>query len=289
MPILSSSKPNTLRLRSGLNSGLDVLECLAGNRRPLSMTEIAATIGMAKSSVNKLLLTLQERGLVRRQADQRYVIGIRAWEIGCRAGPVEFGRLAQPHMAQLSRDISEGVALGMLEFDHTVCIHLVDSPNAVRVHASIGDRTPAHCASAGLAMLATMPDEAVIQLLPEKLDQVTSHTMTTRAELLAELKRIRSRGYAISRRAWRREVGGVSIALRDSSQQAIAVLNVALLISHLTQKWLELAIPLMQTAARAIEREFSRQGERAMFAPMLRPRKTYNHGEPRESRASALS
>jgi DNA-binding IclR family transcriptional regulator len=270
MPNDSSTKPNKPSTRSGLNSGLDVLDCVVAHERPLSLTEIAASLGKAKSSVNELLSTLQRRGLLRRLADQRYVIGLRAWEIGCRAGPVEFGRLAQPHMARLAGEIMEGVALAMFESDHTVCIQLVESPNTVRVHSSIGDRTPAHCASSGLAMLATMSDEAVTQLLPAKLDRITSHTLATRAELLRELARIRSRGYAISRNAWRLEVGGVSIALRDASRQAVAVLNVALPISHLTPVWLDRALPLMQRTAGEIEREFSGQGVPALSEILVR-------------------
>ncbi len=270
MPNDSSTKPNKPSTRSGLNSGLDVLDCVVAHERPLSLTEIAASLGKAKSSVNELLSTLQRRGLLRRLADQRYVIGLRAWEIGCRAGPVEFGRLAQPHMARLAGEIMEGVALAMFESDHTVCIQLVESPNTVRVHSSIGDRTPAHCASSGLAMLATMSDEAVTQLLPAKLDRITSHTLATRAELLRELARIRSRGYAISRNAWRLEVGGVSIALRDASRQAVAVLNVALPISHLTPVWLDRALPLMQRTAGEIEGEFSGQGVPALSEILVR-------------------
>lgn len=270
MPNDSSTKPNKPSTRSGLNSGLDVLDCVVAHGRPLSLTEIAASLGKAKSSVNELLSTLQRRGLLRRLADQRYVIGLRAWEIGCRAGPVEFGRLAQPHMARLAGEIMEGVALAMFESDHTVCIQLVESPNTVRVHSSIGDRTPAHCASSGLAMLATMSDEAVTQLLPAKLDRITSHTLATRAELLRELARIRSRGYAISRNAWRLEVGGVSIALRDASRQAVAVLNVALPISHLTPVWLDRALPLMQRTAGEIEGEFSGQGVPALSEILVR-------------------
>jgi DNA-binding IclR family transcriptional regulator len=265
MPNDCSTKPNRPSTRSGLNSGLDVLDCVVAHERPLSLTEIAVSVGKAKSTVNELLGTLQRRGLLRRLADQRYVIGLRAWEIGCRAGPVEFGRLAQPHMARLAGKIREGVALAMFDSDHTVCIQLVESPNTVRVHSSIGDRTPAHCASSGLAMLATMTDDAVTQLLPARLERITSHTLATRAELLRELARIRARGYAVSRKAWRLEVGGVSIALRDSGRQAVAVLNVALPISHLTQAWLDRALPLMQRTAGEIEREFSGQGEQALF------------------------
>ncbi len=257
----SSTKPNRTRTRSGLNSGLDVLECLAAHSEPLSLTEIAGEIGMAKSSVSQLLATLQGRALVRRLPDQRYVIGLRAWEIGCRAGPVGFGRLALPHMAQLSRDISEGVALGVLEFDHTVCIQLVDSPNVIRVHACIGDHTPAHCVSSGLAMLATLPDAEVAQIFPEELERLTPLTITSRSALIEELARVRERGYASLRGGWRAEVGGVAVALCGDDGTAVAALNVALPLARLTQAWLDDCLPLILETARAIEREFGTRGE----------------------------
>lgn len=233
------------------------------------MTEIATTIGMAKSSVSQLLATLQERALVRRLTDQRYVIGIRAWEIGCRAGSVGFGRLALPHMAQLSRDISEGVALGVLEFDHTVCIQLVDSPNVIRVHACIGDHTPAHAVSSGLVMLATLPDEEVRQIFPEELERLTPLTITSRSALIEELARIRERGYACVRGGWRADVGGVAVALCGADGTAVASLNVALPLHRMTQDWLDRCLPLVRETARAIEREF---GTRDQTVPRAEPR-----------------
>jgi len=264
-----------------LNSGLDALECLAAHSEPLSMTEIATALGMAKSSVSQLLATLQERALVRRLPDQRYVIGIRAWEIGCRAGPVGFGRLALPHMAQLSRDISEGVAMGVLEFDHTVCIQLVDSPNVVRVHACIGDHSPAHCVSSGLAMLATLSDEEVKQILPEELPRLTPLTITSRSALLEELAHVRERGYACMRGGWRAEVGGVAVALCGDDHTAVASLNVALPLTRLTQAWLDECMPLIHQTARAIEREFGARNE-----PVPRAESRYPNRRPARGAAS---
>lgn len=282
MTYTSSAKPKAARPRSGLNSGLDVLECLAAHGEPLSMTEIAGAIGMAKSSVSQLLATLQERALVRRLTDQRYVIGMRAWEIGCRASPVGFGRLALPHMAQLSRDISEGVALGVLEFDHTVCIQLVDSPNVIRVHACIGDHTPAHCVSSGLAMLATLSDDEVKQIFPEELERLTPLTITRRSALIEELARVRERGYACMRGGWRADVGGVAVALCGADQAAVAALNVALPLTRMTQAWLDDSLPLIRQTARAIEREF---GTRNESVPRAEPR----YQNRRRSRETASS
>ena len=82
------------RQRSGINSGLDVLECLAAHDQPMSLTEIAAMLGMAKSSVHQLLQALVSRGYAQRQSDQRYSVGVKAWEVGCRATFVEIGRVA---------------------------------------------------------------------------------------------------------------------------------------------------------------------------------------------------
>ena len=269
----SSSKQNNPkpRSRSGLNSGIDVLDCLVAHSQPLSLTEIAAALGMAKSSVLQLLTTLQQRGLVRRQADQRYVIGLRAWEIGCHAGPVELGRLAQPHMSQLARDICEGIALAMFETDHTVCIQLADAPdNPVRVHANIGDRTPAHCGSSGLALLAQMHDAEVERLFEDKLPRMTPTTLGTRSALLKELAQVRQRGYALSLGAWREDVGGVAIALAGPEGRAVAALNVAAPVRKFTRDWLEQAIPAIRQTAREIERAFGAPMEPvAALAPSM--------------------
>ena len=54
------------KARSSLNSGLDVLECLVENRRPMTLTEIATALGISKSNVHQLLATLTRRRLIER-------------------------------------------------------------------------------------------------------------------------------------------------------------------------------------------------------------------------------
>jgi DNA-binding IclR family transcriptional regulator len=245
----------TNRTRSGINSGLDVLECLAGHERPCSLTEIAAVLGMAKSSVHQLLGALEARGYVHRQADQRYSVGVKAWEIGCKAGFVEIGRVAEPYMAELVRSVSEGVSLGLLDGTHTVCLQIAESPQVVRVHGFVGERNPAHCLSNGLALLATLTDDEVAAMLPRKLLKVTPKTIGSRDELLAELDRVRKRGYAVCRGTWRLDVGGVAVAIRGADQRAVAGVAIALPIDRLTPAHLQrLAAGLLATAA-GIERQ----------------------------------
>lgn len=267
-----STKQNGLRARgrSGLNSGLDVLECIAGAGRPLTLTEIAERIAMSKSSVHTLLATLQQRGYLHRLADQSYAVGLRTWEVGCTAGPTGLGRIAGPHMAQLVRDIADGVSLGVLDGAEMVCVQLVESPRAVRVHSNIGDRTPAHCVSSGLAFLAHLPEDVVLKLLPAKLVQPTSNTLATRDELLAELRRVRPRGYAFCRGAWRLEVGGVSVPVLGPDDQVAAALCVAAPSFRTTRDWVAATVPALKATARSIERDLGRSDDGRVASPVSR-------------------
>ena len=154
------------KTRSGINSGIDVLECVAASPRGLGLLEISKAVGMAKSSVHQVLGSLAERGYVQRHPDRRYSVGIRAWEVGCKATFVEIGRVCEPFMAELVRTVHEGVSLGLLDGAQMVCIQISESQQAVRVHNPVGGRNPAHCLSAGLSLLAMMSDEDVLSLQP---------------------------------------------------------------------------------------------------------------------------
>ncbi|MEZ5844866.1 MAG: IclR family transcriptional regulator C-terminal domain-containing protein [Hyphomicrobiaceae bacterium] len=130
-------------------------------------------------------------------------------------------------MAQLVREISDGVSLGVLDGLETVCIQLAESPRAVRVHSNIGDRTPVHSASSGLVLLAALGDAAVTELLPSVLEGFTEATPRSRKAVLGMLGDIRARGYAFCRGAWRAEVGGVSVPVRGADGAVAAALCAA--------------------------------------------------------------
>jgi DNA-binding IclR family transcriptional regulator len=61
-------------------------------------------------------------------------------------------------MDRLASASNDGVILGVLSGFEVAYVHLVGSPQAVRVHAEVGQRIPAHCTSTGLALLAQDPD-----------------------------------------------------------------------------------------------------------------------------------
>jgi DNA-binding IclR family transcriptional regulator len=250
-----SPKPN--RPRSSLNSGLDVLECLSRSHRSMTLTEIATALRLSKSNVHQLLATLSKRRMIERLPNQTYRIGIKAWEIGSRAPPLEISRIGAPHLAALSRETSETASIAVLDGIEMVCIQIVEAPQQVRVNAGVGDRNLAHTVSSGLAMLSELSDEDVVARLPETLEKIASGTIGDRAELLAELKRVRTRGYALNRRGWRTEVTAVATVIHGPDGRAVAGLSVPAPSYRVTREWIAKVAPALRATARRIEQDLA--------------------------------
>lgn len=256
MPSLSSAIAK--RRRSGLNSGLDLLETLAASKGVMTLTAIAQALDMSKAGVFEQLSTLTRRGYVERSARNSYSIGMKLLEIGFRARGFALARIAAPRMEALSRKLSEGVILGALDGADVVYLHLVESPQVVRVHAEVGDRIPAHCTSTGLALLAEMDDREVQGLVPNKLKALTKQTLRTRAAVLAELDKTRARGFAINSGGWREDVGGLAVAIRDETGSTRAALCIAVPRYRLTRAWIADSARALQAAADQIGADLAR-------------------------------
>jgi len=237
---------------SGLSRGLQILELLAHERRALPLGAIAQRLGVSKSGAHSLLKTLVHRGFVARDEGGIYRLGAKAWEIGSAAQGATLVRVAAPIMEDLVARVNEGAILGVLAGFEGVYLHLVECAQAVRVHAQVEARIPAHCTSTGLALLAFQPEGYLDSVLPRSLPAVTPHTVTDPAELRRELKRVRARGYAINMGGWREDVGGIAVPLLGADGIAIAGLCVAAPRYRMNKEWFRRVVPATTRAARAI-------------------------------------
>jgi IclR family transcriptional regulator, KDG regulon repressor len=237
---------------SGLSRGLQILELLAREGRALPLGEIARGLGVSKSGAHGLLKTLVHRGFAARDEGGIYRLGAKAWEIGAAAQDAALVRVATPIMEDLVARINEGAILGVLAGFEGVYLHLVECAQAVRVHAQVEARIPAHCTSTGLALLAFQQEGYLDSVLPRSLPAVTPHTITDPAELRRELKRTRARGYAINMGGWREDVGGIAVPLLGADGAAIAGLCVAAPRYRMSKDWFRRVVPATTRAARAI-------------------------------------
>ena len=210
---------------------------LLSERRTLRLTDASQYLGVASSTAHRLLAMLQYRGFVKQD------LATRAYEAGPSLDRIAFALLrrldireqARPTMERLNEVTGETIHLGTLEGSTVRFLESIESPRAVRVSSRAGRSMPANCTSTGKAMLAELPEEQLLELYPEEqLVELTSHSIGTRAALLAELEEVRRRGYAFSDEESEEGVCSVAVAIRGLPMAA--ALNISVPVNRMTSK-----------------------------------------------------
>lgn len=212
---------------SGVQSvdrALDVLEALAGHGGAASLSEIAATTGLPYGTIHRLLRTLLARGYVRQESDRRYALGGALVRLGGAAENM-VAAWARPYLARMVDLSGETANLAVLEGDFVVYVAQVPSPRRLRMFAEVGRRVPAHSTAVGKVLLADRPDAAAI-LERTGMPRRTDRTITSVPEMLAELERVRERGYALDLGEEETGVHCLAVPVRDG-QRVVAGMSVS--------------------------------------------------------------
>jgi DNA-binding IclR family transcriptional regulator len=169
-----------------------ILRCLAGG--PAGVSAVAERVRLPKSTVSRLLSTLQELGAVE-QAGNEYRIGHGMVDVAAAAIP---GRnlisVARPHLVELVETLGEAAGLAVLDVSDVVYLDQVNIDNPVQVRDWTGERLRPHMVSSGLVLLAHLSEQERERYLAGPLESGTLRTMTDPAELRRRLERIASQG-----------------------------------------------------------------------------------------------
>lgn len=196
-----SMKPSTdkYKIRS-VDRALRVMMCFATVGPELTSDEIGAAVGLHKSTVYRMLATLEASQFVERSPDgEIYRLGAASVLLGTTAlGEMDLPRVARPHLQSLMRSTGETVHLVVLNQGSGLVIDKIDSERSVRMTSSIGYRSPLHCTGAGKVLLAHMPRPELERfLLEDDLPAYTEQTITDPEALCLHLEQIRRDGYAL--------------------------------------------------------------------------------------------
>lgn len=176
---------------------LDILLCFTQDHDyDLSLTEISAKIGLHKSTVHRLLTTLEEKGFLQRdEGTDKYRLGIRIWELSTHLPTLnEPAALLLPAMERLRDRLGETVSLYLRDNLERVRIQAVQSRQAIRRVAQIGARLPLSVGASSKVLAAYAPPEVQVRLLADPSWPET----VERSQYLEQLKEVTRRGYATS-------------------------------------------------------------------------------------------
>jgi DNA-binding IclR family transcriptional regulator len=181
---------------------LEAFEAFATIQKPLTLSELARTIGIPLSSCHGLVATLRNRGYVYSVGNNRRVYPTRrildVAEAIVRNDPLL--ESAVPVLTRLRDDTGETVILGTREGDAVVYLEVIEGLHTIRYSAKPGEMKPLHSSAIGKAMLASLDESDLAGLLSHiALERITGATLTDGKSLRRDLEKGRKRGLFVTR------------------------------------------------------------------------------------------
>ncbi len=217
------------------------------------VTEIAAGLGVHKSTAFRLVATLESHGMVE-QNDERgkYRLGVGVLRLaGATTARLDVVQESRPVCRRLAADSGETVNIAVLSDQSALYLDQVAGQSALQSHNWVGQHIPLHATSNGKVLLSDLTVEEVDTRVP-RLPAYTTKTVTTRAALRRDLARVREQGYAVATDEL--EVGLTAIAapIRNAHGDVIASLSVSGPTLRLDDARVKELVPVVLDAAEEI-------------------------------------
>ncbi|MSP66562.1 MAG: IclR family transcriptional regulator [Alphaproteobacteria bacterium] len=177
---------------------LELLQALADSPAGQSAPQLAARLGMPRSSLFLMLQDCRERGYVE-SAGGLVRAGPRLVRLGFEiAGAFAVRRLARPVLESLARETGQDVYLGIRRGLAAIYVEVVEGAEAIHLNMARGSARPLHATAVGKLLLAHAPREVVAAVVGGGLPRVTARTIVDPERLRRELALIRAQGFATS-------------------------------------------------------------------------------------------
>lgn len=233
----------------------ELLELVTDAGGDVTLSELASSTDLPLPTIHRLLRTLVSLGYARQLPNRRYALGPRLIRIGEGASR-QFGALARPQLKSLVDQLGESANMAVLDGNMIVYVAQVPSLHSMRMFTEVGRRAHTHDTGVGKAILAQLPDETVRRIVTRAgMPTPTEYSIGDVDGLIAELDRIRERGYAIDDQEQEIGVRCFSMAVPDAPTPT--AVSVSGPISRVDEAFGERAVPMLRKAAEAIAAELA--------------------------------
>ncbi len=212
-----------------LQKALEILHCFV-EKQPLGVTEISEKLGLYKSNVHNILMTFKGMGYLEQDPDSgKFRLGIEVFSLSrAYRQNLDISKISLPYMQKIAEETGEVVYLSIPKGDEMVYVETVYPHNQRMMGQTVaGERCKMYCTSVGKAILATMNEQEVYELVREPLEPLTEYTITDFEALMKEIQKTRERGYGIDDMELNFGMKCVGIALKNHKGQVEAGLSVS--------------------------------------------------------------
>jgi len=213
-----------------VDRAIAILKSFSLERPERSVVELSRELGLHKSTVSRLIRTLEHGGLLSRDPDtKRYRLGLDLIGLAAQVTSyMDVRGVARPALRQLAQDCQETVNLVVLDAGQVINLEQFVPPDRqVKDIGRVGRRLWPHCTAAGKVLLAHLLPAELDRVLPGELVSFTPYTITSPIVLREELVRVRDQGYALAREELEEGLNALASPIFDHGGQVVAAASVS--------------------------------------------------------------
>ena len=214
-----------------VHRAIKILKAFSREHKYLSLTEIHRMTGLSVSTLQRLTSTLVYEGFLHRnEQTKQYQLGLGLLFLGelveKNTGLLSF---AQPVLERINRITSESVSLNIIENNERRCIYNLESKHKLSANTYVGDTSPLYAGASAKILLAHWSEVEINDYLREvKIENITENTITSKEQLLEDLRKIKEQGYAVSH--GERVKGAVSISAPIINEYSEVLASITIII-----------------------------------------------------------
>ncbi|HEY8539830.1 MAG TPA: IclR family transcriptional regulator [Steroidobacteraceae bacterium] len=227
-----------------IERSMRILEYLWSRQAPVRLTRISHALGMDRSTVLRILQTLERLGYIHRNEETKaYALGYMSLRLGSRNRLMSTNAWhAEPFLKRLAAETGEIATLGSLEGVSVIFHRCIASPDAPPVPLEVGAAYDAHATATGRMLLANLSCEELRRLYRcQRLRQYTRHTNVCFETLLKQLQTCWEQGYAFESEELIPGYGSIAVPIvnpRGVTNVAIGVVAAARSLTPTRRAWL---------------------------------------------------
>ncbi|MBY6414036.1 IclR family transcriptional regulator [Rhodococcus sp. BP-252] len=222
-------------MSQSLSRALTILGLLGDEGR--SLDQLATELGVHKTTVLRLLRTMEADRFVQHDAEHRYMLGSRFFELASHALEQRDVRtVARPHLAALNASTGQTIHLATYENGEAIYIDKFDAKQSVRMYSRVGRPAALHCTAVGKVLVSARPRSEQVEIANNLGYQRFTHKTIDSAErYLAELELVAQQGFAEDHEEHESFVNCVGVPVRNGVGDTVAAVSMSvpdMLLDH---------------------------------------------------------
>ncbi|MGM0862214.1 MAG: IclR family transcriptional regulator [Bacillota bacterium] len=217
----------------------------------LTLSELISLSGMPKTSVHRMVSSLEEMGLLSRDRNGAYTLGLVFLQFGQLVSErLDIRQIAKPVMEELCQEVDEAVHLIMRDGNEAIYVEKIEGTQTVRLYTAIGRRSPLYAGACARSILSFLPQEEIETYIRQtEFVPIGSGTITDPAKLLQTISSSLENGYTVSYSELENYTAAIGAPIFNHKGQVAAGISIAGFEARFTKERLPYLTEKVKAAA----------------------------------------